>query len=332
MIYEQTFHEIPDNKLRREAWIESASPLYRTDIDPDVPVGDDVFIRNYNLGGACILGKCIAPQMRMERSLEQISRQSLDHISFRVFLSGTSDLQVDGRKSDLRPGDLQVLDMSQWMRSTSHGSKPVIHLIVPRRLFETRLGDVSEFHGTTFRPDASPVTRLMTDHMRSLATCIDAADDGQRAALTAASVSMVNAVLTKAGDGPYERDTLLGIAVRRFIEDDLRSFDLGNEKLCAKFAVSRTRLYELFEADGGVASYIRDRRLSRAMRVLSGLEGSGKKRISSVGYALGFETEKMFSRAFKRKYGVNPSEVDAGYRPQARLEYGSTLMSWIGAL
>lgn len=87
---------------------------------------NDAFIRNYNLG-TCILGACIAPQMRSERSLEQISRQSLDHISFRVFLSGTSDLQVDGRSFELKPGDLQVLDMSQWMRSNSHGSKPVIH-------------------------------------------------------------------------------------------------------------------------------------------------------------------------------------------------------------
>lgn len=83
MIYQQTFGEIPDLKLRREAWIESAAPLYRTDIDRDVPVGDDVFIRNFNLG-TCILGKSIAPEMYMERSLEQISRQSLDHISFRV--------------------------------------------------------------------------------------------------------------------------------------------------------------------------------------------------------------------------------------------------------
>jgi AraC-like DNA-binding protein len=120
--------------------------------------------------------------------------------------------------------------------------------------------------------------------------------------------------------------------MRRFIEDDLRSFDLGIEKLCARFAISRTRLYALFEADGGVASYIRDRRLARAMRILAGLEAGDRTRVSSVGYACGFETEKMFSRAFKRKYGVNPSEVDAGYRPQARLEYGAALMSWINAL
>ena len=124
MIYEQTFREIPDHRMRREAWIEAAAPLYRTDLTSGA-VGDDVFIRNYNLG-SCILGKCIAPQMHMERSLEQISQQSIDHISFRLFLSGTSDLHVDGREANLRAGDLQVLDLSDWMRSTSHGSKPVI--------------------------------------------------------------------------------------------------------------------------------------------------------------------------------------------------------------
>ena len=144
---------------------------------------------------------------------------------------------------------------------------------------------------------------------------------------------MVNAVLTPAGgDSPYTTASVQGIAIRRFIEDNLPNFDLGVDMLRARFGLSRTALYEQFEAEGGVASYIRDRRLARAMRILAGLEGEGRRRISTVGYACGFGTEKMFSRAFRRRYGVNPSEVDAGFRPQARLEYGATLMSWINSL
>jgi AraC-like DNA-binding protein len=332
MITDQTFAHLSDFRSKREAWIEAAHPLYRADIDADWGFDDAAYIRNYNLG-TCILGACHAPQMSSERTLEQISRQAIDHLSFRVFLAGASDLHVEGRTVDIRAGHLQVLDMAQPMRSHSRGSKPVIHLIVPRRAFERRLGDLASFHGAMLDPAGSPVTRLMLDHMRSLASCIEAADDGQRAALTAASVSMVNAVLTPAGgDSPYTTASVQGIAIRRFIEDNLPNFDLGVDMLRARFGLSRTALYEQFEAEGGVASYIRDRRLARAMRILAGLEGEGRRRISTVGYACGFGTEKMFSRAFRRRYGVNPSEVDAGFRPQARLEYGATLMSWINSL
>lgn len=332
MITEQKFADLPSFEAKREAWVEAANPLYRADIDADWGFDVSAYIRNYNLD-SFILGACHAPQMKSERTLEQISQQSIDHLSFRVFLSGTSDLKVEGRSFDIRAGHLQVLDMAQPMESHSRGPKPVLHLIVPRRAFERRLGDLSPHHGAMLDPDRSPITRLMVDHMRSLVSCIDAADDGQRAALTAASVAMVNAVLTPAGkDSPYAPASLLGISIRRFVEDDLAAFDLGIEKLCRRFGLSRTALFALFEADGGVASYIRDRRLARAMRILSGLEGDGRRRISSVGYACGFETEKMFSRAFKRRYGVTPSEVDAGFRPQARLEYGTTLMSWITSL
>lgn len=331
MITDQTFAHLSDFSAKREAWIEAADPLYRADIDADWGFDDAAYIRNYLLG-SCILGACHAPQMSSERTLEQISRQAIDHLSFRIFLAGTSNLHVDGRAVDIKAGHLQVLDMAQPMRSHSRGSKPVIHLIIPRRAFERRLGDVSAFHGAMLDPTQSPVTRLMVDHMRSLASCIDAADEGQRTALTAASVSMVNAALTPAGDSPYTPASVHGIAIRRFIEDTLSDFDLGVDMLRARFGLSRTALYEQFEKDGGVARYIRDRRLARAMRILAGLEGEGRRRISSVGYACGFGTEKMFSRAFRRRYGVNPSEVDAGYRPQARLEYGATLMSWINSL
>lgn len=65
------------------------------------------------------------------------------------------------------------------------------------------------------------------------------------------------------------------------------------------------------------------------MRILAGIEGGPRQRIATVGYACGFETEKGFSRAFRRRYGISPSEVDASHGMQAHFEHGATLMSWM---
>ncbi|MHC2089024.1 helix-turn-helix transcriptional regulator [Methylobacterium sp. CM6244] len=87
----------------------------------------------------------------------------------------------------------------------------------------------------------------------------------------------------------------------------MASESLGIDTLITQFGLSRATLYRLFEHEGGVASYIRERRLLRAMKLLGA--AGGRPRISSVAYATGFSDEKTFSRAFRRRFGFLPSEA-----------------------
>ena len=76
-------------------------------------------------------------------------------------------------------------------------------------------------------------------------------------------------------------------------------------------------------------TYIRNRRLAWAMRMLSGVEGNPKKRISEVAYGCGYDTLKAFSKAFKAKYGVVPRDVDAAIIDDAQGEASAAMLSWI---
>jgi AraC-like DNA-binding protein len=60
--------------------------------------------------------------------------------------------------------------------------------------------------------------------------------------------------------GPLESFT----TISRFIEANLVSRDLSVAKISSTFGLSRATLYRLFEPVGGVACYIRSRRLVRA--------------------------------------------------------------------
>lgn len=128
-------------------------------------------------------------------------------------------------------------------------------------------------------------------------------------------------------DSAYNKAAVTGIAIRQFIDENLATIDA--EMLMARFALSRTPLYKLFEADGGVYAYIRDRRLSRAMQVLSRSSAGRRPMIARLAYECGFENERVFSRAFRRKYGLNPSEIDAGSLPLTDREHTSLLLSWM---
>ena len=116
---------------------------------------------------------------------------------------------------------------------------------------------------------------------------------------------------------------------RRFINSNLKSPNLSPETICASLGVSRRQLYYLFQQQGGVASYIRSRRLSGCYKALA--KTSEKKMISSIAYEYGFTNLSSFYRQFQAQFGFRPSEVRSaslsGYSPSAIAE--NTFVDWL---
>lgn len=97
--------------------------------------------------------------------------------------------------------------------------------------------------------------------------------------------------------------------VRRVIGKHLRSPSLGPAKLCREAAVSRSHLYRLLETEGGVAHYIQRRRLSESFTLLS--DAANTLSIGRIAESLCFADASSFSRAFRREFGMAPSDVRA---------------------
>jgi AraC-like DNA-binding protein len=64
----------------------------------------------------------------------------------------------------------------------------------------------------------------------------------------------------------------------------------------------------LFEPVGGVASFIRERRLARAHHELTA-PGLQNRRIGPIAYQAGFHSLAAFNRAFLAAYGETPRNV-----------------------
>ena len=120
------------------------------------------------------------------------------------------------------------------------------------------------------------------------------------------------------------------IRVRRFIEAELGNPKLSPALIAARLGLSRSTLYRVF-APNGIVSYIRDRRLMHAMRMLVRDEAQ-PARVSRVAFAVGFSDERTFRRAFKRRFGFIPSDAAQRPGPGRGPEPLSVLQSWIESL
>lgn len=324
------FSEIEDDQVRVQAWQELTSSLFVSHRASTVLPGRDLFFRCYNLDRMLFFDHAACAHSA-ERTLPQIVAQGVDHIFIGLQTAGVT--RLTGRNGDTvaRVGDFFVLDLAQRFQSETDGMT-AIHICIPRRRFEGQVGKLSTRHMQVLPSNGNPLLKLTADHLLNMRACLRRADTEQRNLLTSAALAICNAAFAEGEGNSFDHPAVTAIEIRQFIEDNIDRRDLGAELLGARFGLSRTPLYRLFETDGGVASYIRNRRLAHAMRILAGVEGGPRQRVSSVAYACGYESEKIFSRAFRRRYGVNPRDVNRTFQTIAVREKGTLLASWIQGL
>lgn len=106
--------------------------------------------------------------------------------------------------------------------------------------------------------------------------------------------------------GPGGHRTRMRDRAMRFIDDHLAN-PLVVPALAAELGVSRVRLARLFADDGGVARYVRRRRLARARDRLA--DPDETRPIACVVAECGFASAAHFSRAFRAAFGQTPREA-----------------------
>jgi len=100
-----------------------------------------------------------------------------------------------------------------------------------------------------------------------------------------------------------------------YIDAHLGDCELGEQMICDAFAMSRSTVYRLFQAHGGVARYIRECRAWLAHRHLAREPGC---RLTWLLYEVGFASERQFQRAFLAQFGMSPADWRQACRQRAR--------------
>jgi len=215
-------------------------------------------------------------------------------------------------------GDLLVIDMGQPHHMQNHDFEHLT-VLIPRAA-DPRLTRILErLHGCVIE-GSRPLARLLGDHMKAVWAVVPALTVGQAADVTQGLIGLTRGLL--AGElaqldaAPAEVASAIKHAVMEYVEENLHS-DLSTDMLMSRFHLSRSMLYRMFAPDGGVLSYVRERRLMRAYRELV-TESRLHRSIGKLAWACGFSSESHFSRAFRRRFSMSPME--------ARAERGRLLM------
>lgn len=322
------FEPPADPAARARAWCEHIAPVFAVALHADSDLSCAAMV-SYHLGDL-LVGSVVAPAHRLERSDAMIRQQGLDHLLLQFYEAGRSRVETAAGVSAVESGDVVVFDLAQPVRIDA-APVTATNLVIPRGHLEERGIRCGPLHGRAFASDADPVAHLLHGFLRSTVACGEALAADHAVDLAQAAVRLCAGAL-KGKAGPVEAPSDLAIAVRRFIQQELKDPGLDAEAICARFGLSRSALYRLFEPEEGVLSYIRDRRLLAAMRLLM-RPGAPPPRVSAVAFAVGFSDEKTFARAFRRRFGFAPSRTGSHLRtPQDAGGDVSVLLDWIRTL
>ena len=99
--------------------------------------------------------------------------------------------------------------------------------------------------------------------------------------------------------------------IMKVVNENLSDSDFNVEKMCDEVGVSRTQLHRKLKEMTGVptSEFLRNIRLNEAARLIR----EHKINITQVSYMVGFANNSHFSTAFKKYFGMSPTEYAAKY-------------------
>lgn len=260
----------------------------------------------WNLGGMLIVQHATPPHSYM-RSQAKVKSDLIDHWHISVLRSGRTWTEVDGLVSEGEPGKLQLRSLGRPFRGRSTESK-VLSIILPRTLLFDVPASVEIKNNIVL---SGTLTKLLIEYLNIIEANLPhfVAADLPHVVQTVRDMILACVSSSAAQSMGLEPHSMLALTerVRRFVESNLASDDLTAEQICRELGISRTRLYQVFEQEGGVHHYIQRRRLLSAHAALS--DPSTREQIVDIAFAVGFSSAAHFSRAFSKEFGYSPREA-----------------------
>lgn len=155
--------------------------------------------------------------------------------------------------------------------------------------------------------------RIAAEFCSSLASQGSALDADVRARLGDELMDVIALALDAGGGHDPSADRAVQQArlrsIKAWIEDHLVDPDLSLEKIAKNNGISLRYLHYLFRlTDMSASEWMWDRRLRRCYDVLTQSEFNNLS-VTEVAYQLGFNSSSHFSTAFRRKFGIRPSDI-----------------------
>lgn len=245
-----------------------------------------------------------------KRLMKHIDQDGLDSISLGFILQGTRRARSqEGTESVASAGDLFVYD-ARVPSEVSLTRHKAIYLVIRRKELREVLGpDIPSVAILKQRLQTSPLMPVLRENLGLLSRNHETLTGGERNVLIdqARQISRQAFMDRTVGSATKEGDPLIFVAALRHIERNYADINLDVDSLCHALKCSRSTLYRAFAArDLKVAETILAVRLDRAKQLIEHRDLS--MTISSIAEQCGLFDSANFSRQFKRRFGMTPTE------------------------
>lgn len=292
-------------------WFEPVFGLMPPAGGPDAGFAGE--IRVWSLGKAA-LGRVRAPRLHAVRGAHNLRRDPMDHWNIAI---GGRDTRLTRRDATvIVPAGTPFIVSLGEPCSSDREADDRLQLYLPRDHFASLAPVLDRLRGV---PLHGPSGRLLADYLRLVERSLPdlMAEDLPR--LADAITAMVSACAAPQNAAPDIAQEQMDVTrlerVRHVIRRRLHSATLTAAALCRETGMSRSQLYRLLEGEGGVVRYIQRLRLQASYAALS--DPCEDRSVAAIGEACGFYDPSTFSRAFRREFGITPSDLRIACRSGA---------------
>ncbi len=253
-----------------------------------------------------MLGECQTVAQSYERSRFRISRDLIDCYAIQLQEKGAWTRRDNGDEAS--GGDILVLDKAQ-PQSIAMTDSTTLHLFVPRAVLAPLLSE-PDAHNMQVLRASTPLASLLRGHVHNLWRNAAHLDIDEAAGVVQPTVQLIAAAMNGrvAPETLNGIDTALGGAVRRYVNRAALDPDLSVDVVAKAFGISKRKTYYLFQAYDGFEAYVRRQRLRLVHAALRSSAYAGTS-ITDLAEAHGFTQRKNFNDAFRKAYGMTPSQV-----------------------
>jgi AraC-like DNA-binding protein len=302
-----TTHPLPRSQ-QLAAWRAWYDSIYDIDSRHEPEAGFPAENMTWGLDGFAI-SRVSTPAVSLNRTRALIRRNPVDHWAIILGTRSATELRYRDATRTVAARVPFIVSLAEERSCTQMQDERIV-LFLARDSFRAISSILDAAGGTSLD---TPGGRLLADYMLLLERNFRSLPSHDAPPLRRALTAMMSACLAPPDDrpasaSPQTRPALME-RVRQSVRRHLRSPSLSAALLCREAATSRSQLYRLLEGEGGVAHYIRRRRLSESFAVLC--DTSNNLSIGLIAESLCFGDASDFSRAFRREFGASPSDVRA---------------------
>lgn len=302
-----------DPRHRFDAWCAEFGSLNDIILPREARAGFNARCSAWHLGAFTVTASA-TPAMRMVRGLRHAARDGLDHWVLRVARTGAVRTRLGDERYETRARQPVLYSVADGFEGDWTAAEWVT-LWIRRDALPPLAAGLS-----VLAPGIQTGTAaaLLADLLLSVPDHLARAGAAEAQGIAEAIRSMVSGCLlggatARAGGGMDAApggNPLLRERVRRVIRDNIRSPRLTPDRIARAAGVSRSALYRMLEAEGGVAQHVQRVRLALVHAAL-GDPAQAARAIGAVAEDYGFHDASAFSRIFRRSFGCTPSDVRA---------------------